>query len=309
MNVGEALRELNLHAGATEEEIRRAYRTLVVKWHPDKYQNDPIRLRESELRIKFINKAFEKLESVGFQTEKKTKKKDHEAEKTSDSKEKSRTDNSQQNADRKRNKPNPRTDSANSKKTKKGLASKKRWYSHLVVGFLGLALGYLFTGMTIPPKPNPIPKPPNNGDPDLIAGLERKFGDCLYWDWVDLKTPQKIGARSLYKADVIFKNKTGEKSLEHWPKNSLINQPKIPRNEGSQRFDNDYRILSRSGLSPELVVIEIKFSNGDKGIWLWNMGSELLFPLGQIPYIGRRIPNAEAMKLGLLNDSIRNEAK
>ena len=306
MNVGEALRELNLHAGATEGEIRRAYRTLVAKWHPDKHQNDPIRLRESELRIKIINKAFEKLQSVGFQTGKKTNKKDHEAEKTSDAKEKSRTGNSQQNADKKRNKPNPRTYSANSKETKKSPTSKNRWYSHLVVGFLGLALGYLFHGMTIPPEPNPIQKPPNNGDPGLIPRLEREFGDCLYWDWVDLKTPNKIGVQSLYKADVIFKKKPREKRLEHWPKNSLINQPKIGRNEGAKRFDNEYRIISRSGLSPELVVIEIKFANGDKGNWLWNMSSELLFPLGQIPYIGRRIPNAEAMKLGLLHDRISN---
>ena len=52
MNIGQALRELNLRAGATEEEIHRAYRILVAKWHPDKHQNDPIRLSESESRIK-----------------------------------------------------------------------------------------------------------------------------------------------------------------------------------------------------------------------------------------------------------------
>ena len=75
MNIGQALRELDLRAGATEEEIRRAYRTLVAKWHPDKHQNDPIRLHESELRIKNINKAFEKLESVGFSNRKKDQQK------------------------------------------------------------------------------------------------------------------------------------------------------------------------------------------------------------------------------------------
>tara|TARA_Y100000385_G_C12966649_1_gene582160 strand:- start:73 stop:954 length:882 start_codon:yes stop_codon:yes gene_type:complete len=293
MNIGQALRELDLRAGATEEEIRRAYRTLVAKWHPDKHQNDPIRLSEAELRIKNINRAFEKLQSVGFQTKKTTGKKDNTAEKNADTKKKSENGNKKQKADGKRNNPNQRNDSSNSTKTAKTPTSKKQWYSYLAIGLVGIALGYLANEIIIPPKT------PNNGDQVLIASLEQKFGDCLYWDWVDLKTPNKIGVQSLYKADVIFKKKPNEKRLEHWPKNSLINQPEAPRNEGAKRFDHDYRILFRSGLSPELVVIEIKFANGDEGIWLWNMSSELLFPLGQIPYIGRRIPNTETMKLGL----------
>ncbi len=75
MNVRQALHELDLRAGATEEEIRRAYRTLVAEWHPDKYQNDPIRLRESELRIKKVNHAFEVIESIRFKTDNQTMKK------------------------------------------------------------------------------------------------------------------------------------------------------------------------------------------------------------------------------------------
>tara|TARA_Y100000385_G_scaffold229580_1_gene241009 strand:- start:1030 stop:1716 length:687 start_codon:yes stop_codon:yes gene_type:complete len=115
MNIGQALRELNLRAGATEEEIHRAYRKLVAKWHPDKHQNDLIRLSESESRIKNINRAFEKLQSVGFQKKKTTRKKDRKAEKTSGTKKKSENRNSKQKADGKRNDPNPRTHSANSK--------------------------------------------------------------------------------------------------------------------------------------------------------------------------------------------------
>ena len=68
MTTGQALLELGLSAGATEEEVRKVYRTLVTKWHPDKHQNDPIRLRESELRIKRINKAFEVLQTIQFKT-------------------------------------------------------------------------------------------------------------------------------------------------------------------------------------------------------------------------------------------------
>jgi len=70
MNIAQALSELDLRPGATEQEIRSAYRTLVAKWHPDKHQNDPIRLREAELRIKNINRAFEALQKAGFRTEK-----------------------------------------------------------------------------------------------------------------------------------------------------------------------------------------------------------------------------------------------
>jgi hypothetical protein len=114
MNIGQALRELNLRAGATEEEIHRAYRILVAEWHPDKHQNDPIRLSESESRIKKINSAFEKLHSVGFQTKKTTRKKDHTAAKTSGTKKKSEHYNSKQKDDEKRNNPNPRTHSAKS---------------------------------------------------------------------------------------------------------------------------------------------------------------------------------------------------
>ena len=70
MNLTQALRELDLCLGATEEQIRTGYRTLVVKWHPDKHQNDPMRLREAGVRIKSINRAFEVLQKAGFKTEK-----------------------------------------------------------------------------------------------------------------------------------------------------------------------------------------------------------------------------------------------
>ena len=148
MNIGQALREMDLRAGATEEEIRRAYRTLVAKWHPDKHQNDPIRLSEAELRIKNINRAFEKLQSVGFQTKKTTSKKDHKAEKNADTKKKSENGDKKQKADGKRNNPNQRTTSTNSTKTKKNTTSKQQWYSCLAIGLVGIALGYLLNELS-----------------------------------------------------------------------------------------------------------------------------------------------------------------
>jgi hypothetical protein len=81
MNIAQALGELDLRPGATEQEVRSAYRTLVAKWHPDKHQNDPIRLREAELRIKNINRAFEALQKAGFRTEKPSGKGGQKAEK------------------------------------------------------------------------------------------------------------------------------------------------------------------------------------------------------------------------------------
>jgi tetratricopeptide (TPR) repeat protein len=52
---------LGLNPGASEEEIKEAYRDLVNVWHPDRFSNNP-RLREkAEDKLKEINIAYEKL--------------------------------------------------------------------------------------------------------------------------------------------------------------------------------------------------------------------------------------------------------
>ncbi len=111
MTTGQALRELGLSAGANQEEVRKAYRTLVTKWHPDKHQNDPIRLRESELRIKRVNKAFEILQTIRFKTDNRTTQKTH-GSKRSNTRERSKTDKRHKKSDEKKGPVNSQNKSA-----------------------------------------------------------------------------------------------------------------------------------------------------------------------------------------------------
>ena len=51
---------LGVSEGADEETIKKAYRTLVKKYHPDKYVNNPLSDLAAE-KIKEINKAYDML--------------------------------------------------------------------------------------------------------------------------------------------------------------------------------------------------------------------------------------------------------
>ena len=53
-------RLLGLNPGASEEEIKEAYKDLIKVWHPDRFSNDP-RLKE---------KANEKLREIKRENEK-----------------------------------------------------------------------------------------------------------------------------------------------------------------------------------------------------------------------------------------------
>jgi len=50
--------ELGISENATQEEIRAAYLSLVKKYHPDRYQDNPLRDLAGE-KIKKINEAYE----------------------------------------------------------------------------------------------------------------------------------------------------------------------------------------------------------------------------------------------------------
>jgi hypothetical protein len=294
MNIAQALGELDLRPGATEQEIRSAYRTLVAKWHPDKHQNDPIRLREAELRIKNINRAFEALQKAGFRTEKPSGKGGQKAEKPKGrSQSKSPEPPEVPKDGRSEKKAQKRSDEDAMMHGRKSV----QWPAILIGAAVLFAAGILAGRLLAPDNPPP--------GVDVVCSeqekekLEQEFADCRYWDWVDLKAPNQVGVRSLYEADVIFLNKSGEKRAEHWPKRNLINEPNKLRKPGPTQYDHGYRILFRSALSPELVVMEISYENGDKGIQLWNRESGLLFPLGPIPYVARKIPRDEIRQLGL----------
>lgn len=49
---------LELTKSASDSDIKKAYRTLALRWHPDK---NPTNLKESEVRFKEISEAYEVL--------------------------------------------------------------------------------------------------------------------------------------------------------------------------------------------------------------------------------------------------------
>ena len=51
---------LGVPEGASEEEIKRAYKELVKKYHPDKYQDNPLSDLAEE-KLQEINEAYDML--------------------------------------------------------------------------------------------------------------------------------------------------------------------------------------------------------------------------------------------------------
>ena len=60
MNLDKALQILGLTRNFTEQELKKAYRTLITKYHPDKFETKSEReKKEAEERSKEINVAKE----------------------------------------------------------------------------------------------------------------------------------------------------------------------------------------------------------------------------------------------------------
>ncbi len=62
MDIYRAYEVLGLMPGASQEEIKQAYRQLVKIWHPDGF-TDAVKKQKAEERIKIINAAYRKLKS------------------------------------------------------------------------------------------------------------------------------------------------------------------------------------------------------------------------------------------------------
>ncbi|KAG9142316.1 hypothetical protein Leryth_007732 [Lithospermum erythrorhizon] len=49
---------LGVNSDSSDEEIRRAYRKLAMKWHPDKWANSPTLLNEAKRKFQQIQEAY-----------------------------------------------------------------------------------------------------------------------------------------------------------------------------------------------------------------------------------------------------------
>jgi len=56
---------LDLEENATPEDIKKAYRKLAKKWHPDKFVNDPQKSKLAQQTFLEIHEAYEKLKDQG----------------------------------------------------------------------------------------------------------------------------------------------------------------------------------------------------------------------------------------------------
>jgi curved DNA-binding protein CbpA len=55
---------LGLRPGATQEEIKQAYRDLAKVWHPDRFPNDPRLQQKAQDKLKEINEAYRYLKGI-----------------------------------------------------------------------------------------------------------------------------------------------------------------------------------------------------------------------------------------------------
>ncbi len=55
---------LEIEPGASQSEIKQAYRDLAVVWHPDRFSDNPRLRKKAEEKLKQINAAYEFLKSA-----------------------------------------------------------------------------------------------------------------------------------------------------------------------------------------------------------------------------------------------------
>lgn len=62
-NIAHYFQILEIEPGATQPEIKQAYRDLILVWHPDRFCDNPRLQQKAESKIKQINSAYEFLKS------------------------------------------------------------------------------------------------------------------------------------------------------------------------------------------------------------------------------------------------------
>lgn len=55
---------LGVDSKATSKELKKAYRRLVKKWHPDQFLHDPRRLKDAKEKLQEINEAYHALQQL-----------------------------------------------------------------------------------------------------------------------------------------------------------------------------------------------------------------------------------------------------
>ncbi len=52
---------MGLTYSASDDEVKKAYKSLVIKYHPDKFANDPVRQKDANDKFIKIQDAYEKI--------------------------------------------------------------------------------------------------------------------------------------------------------------------------------------------------------------------------------------------------------
>lgn len=97
---------------------------------------------------------------------------------------------------------------------------------------------------------------------------------ALRWNWVDLRDCRHDN-KTWYQAKAFLKADPKDHSWRHYPMND-----KNP----SLQYDAHFELRGFSPYSNDLVEIELTFTNGSKGIFLWNVPTDVIFPLTNIPF-------------------------
>ncbi|MFP4088330.1 MAG: J domain-containing protein [Desulfobacteraceae bacterium] len=64
MDIRESYRILEVHYGASLDEVKQGYKDMVRVWHPDRFNEDPRLRKKAEEKLKEVNRAYGDLMAV-----------------------------------------------------------------------------------------------------------------------------------------------------------------------------------------------------------------------------------------------------